>query len=145
MKKVFNDWIPFKGFICMTVLWWIFIRNDKKYKFTHRVERHESIHSYQQTCILIATLIITLLLIAFADIAWYWIFNIFITPFLLYVLCWIIEIILPPYNKAYKDICFESEANYLEDDPNWKSKVFPGSFLKYIKNKNYGKSLTKTK
>ena len=61
-----------------------------------------------------------------------------IFPLLAYVISWIIEIILPPYNRAYKDICFEGEARTLESDKDFRKKLFPFSFLKYIPNKKYG-------
>lgn len=145
MKKIYNDYIPFKGFIAMLWLWWLFVRNDLKHKLTEKVERHESVHSYQQVCIFIADIILVSVLAIFTNVSWYWLVLSAFSPLILYVICWIIEILLPPYNRAYKDICFESEAKYLEDDPNWKKKVFPFSFILYVPNKDYGKSINKKK
>lgn len=47
MKKVINDVFPFKGYLAITILWWIFIRRDLADKFTAVDENHETIHFWQ--------------------------------------------------------------------------------------------------
>ncbi len=138
MIKVYCKFLPFKGYLCMTLLWWLVIRTEYKDKITPTVERHESCHSYQQVVLLIFSLIVSIILSLTTNYSWWCLLLTPIIPLIAYVISWIIEIILPPYNRAYKDICFEGEARALESDPDYKKKLFPFSFLKYIPNKKYG-------
>ena len=138
MIKVYCKFLPFKGYLCMTILWWLIIRTEYKDKITETVERHETIHSYQQITLFIVGLLVSIILSLTTDYSWWCLLLIPIIPLIAYVISWVIEIILPPYDRAYKDICFESEARSLESDPNYKKKLFPFSFLKYIPNKKYG-------
>jgi hypothetical protein len=138
MKKVYCKFLPFKGYLCMTLLWWLIIRTEYKDKITSTVERHESIHSYQQIVLFLFSLIVSIILSLTTNYSWWCLLLTPIIPLIAYVISWIIEIILPPYNRAYKDICFEGEARALESDPDYKKKLFPFSFLKYIPNKKYG-------
>lgn len=138
MIKVYCKFLPFKGYLCMTILWWLIIRTEYKDKITSTVERHESIHSYQQVVLFLFSLIVSIILSLTTNYSWWCLLLIPIIPLIAYVISWIIEIILPPYNRAYKDICFEGEARALESDPDYKKKLFPFSFLKYIPNKKYG-------
>lgn len=138
MIKVYCKFLPFKGYLCMTLLWWLVIRTEYKDKITPTVERHESCHSYQQVVLLIFSLIVSIILSLTTNYSWWCLLLTPIIPLIAYVISWIIEIILPPYNRVYKDICFEGEARALESDPDYKKKLFPFSFLKYIPNKKYG-------
>ena len=138
MKKVYCKFLPFKGYLCMTLLWWLIIRTEYKDKITSTVERHESIHSYQQVVLFLFSLIVSIILSLTTNYSWWYLLLTPIIPLITYVISWIIEIILPSYNRAYKDICFEGEARSLESDKDFRKKLFPFSFLKYIPNKKYG-------
>lgn len=138
MKKVYCKFLPFKGYLCMTLLWWLIIRTEYKDKITSTVERHESIHSYQQVVLFLFSLIVSIILSLTTNYSWWCLLLTPIISLIAYVISWIIEIILPPYNRAYKDICFEGEARALESNEDYKKKLFPFSFLKYIPNKKYG-------
>lgn len=138
MKKVYCKFLPFKGYLCMTLLWWLVIRTEYKDKITPTVERHESCHSYQQVVLFISSLIVSIILSLTTNYSWWCLLLTPIIPLIAYVISWIVEIILPPYNRAYKDICFEGEARSLESDKDFRKKLFPFSFLKYIPNKKYG-------
>lgn len=138
MKKVYCKFLPFKGYLCMTILWWLIIRTEYKDKITPTVERHESVHSYQQVVLFLFSLIVSIILSLTTNYSWWCLLLTPIIPLIAYVISWIIEIILPPYNRAYKDTCFEGEARTLESDKDFRKKLFPFSFLKYIPNKKYG-------
>lgn len=138
MIKVYCKFLPFKGYLCMTILWWLIIRTEYKDKITSTVERHESIHSYQQVVLFLFSFIVSIILSLTTNYSWWCLLLTPIIPLIAYVISWIIEIILPPYNRAYKDICFEGEARALESNEDYKKKLFPFSFLKYIPNKKYG-------
>lgn len=132
MIKIYCKYIPFKNYICMTILWFLIIRKEYKNFISEKIERHEKIHCYQQVVLFIISLIILLILSIFTNFKWWYIGVSLLVPFILYILGWIIEILLPPYDTAYKDICFEREAKALENDENYKSKLYPLSFTKYI-------------
>lgn len=138
MIKIYCKFLPFKGYLCMTILWWLIIRTEYKDKITETVERHETVHSYQQVVLFIFSLIVSIILSLTTDYSWWCLLLIPIIPLIAYVISWIVEIILPPYDRAYKDICFEGEARSLESDKDFRKKLFPFSFLKYIPNKKYG-------
>ena len=135
MKKVYCKFLPFKGYLCMTLLWWLIIRTEYKDKITSTVERHESIHSYQQVILFLFSLIVSIILSLTTNYSWWCLLLTPIIPLIAYVVSWIVEIILPPYDRAYKNICFEGEARSLESDKDFRKKLFPFSFLKYIPNK----------
>lgn len=138
MIKVYCKFLPIKGYLCMTILWWLIIRTEYKDKITETVQRHETVHSYQQITLFATSFLVSIILSLTTNYSWWCLLLTPIIPLIAYVISWIIEIILPPYNRAYKDICFEGEARALESDPNYKEKLFPFSFLKYISNKKYG-------
>lgn len=138
MIKVYCKFLPFKGYLCMTILWWLIIRTEYKDKITSTVERHESIHNYQQVVLFLFSLIVSIILSLTTNYSWWCLLLTPIIPLIAYVISWIVEIILPPYDRAYKDICFEGEARSLESDKDFRKKLFPFSFLKYIPNKKYG-------
>lgn len=122
----------------MTVLWWLIIRTEYKDKIIETVERHETVHSYQQITLFATSFLVSIILSLTTNYSWWCLLLTPIIPLIAYVISWIIEIILPPYNRAYKDICFEGEARALESNEDYKKKLFPFSFLKYIPNKKYG-------
>ena len=138
MIKVYCKFLPFKGYLCMTLLWWLIIRTEYKDRITETVERHETVHIYQQITLFIVGLLVSIILSLTTDYSWWGLLATPTIPLLAYVVSWIIELILPPYDRAYKNICFEGEARALESDPDYKKKLFPFSFLKYIPNKKYG-------
>lgn len=138
MIKVYCKFLPFKGYLCMTLLWWLIIRTEYKDRITETVERHETVHIYQQITLFIVGLLVSIILSLTTNYSWWGLLATPTIPLLAYVVSWIIELILPPYDRAYKNICFEGEARALESDPDYKKKLFPFSFLKYIPNKKYG-------
>lgn len=69
---------------------------------------------------------------------WWWLLWV-VSYYAVYVACWLIEILLPPYNMAYKNICFETECQYTQDDPDYSRHFWNHWFgwFKYISNKKY--------
>ncbi len=48
LKKVYCSFIPFKGYVAVTVLCWMVIRKEYKELVTWIVENHENIHYAQE-------------------------------------------------------------------------------------------------
>lgn len=138
--KIVNGIIPFKGYMAMMTLFILWIRKEYANKIDEYVLNHENIHMYQQLEILVVCLVPSIILYILNITSWWWILLSIFSPLIIYVLCWIIEILLPPYNSAYKNICFESEAIYNERDLDYltnKRKLFDFSWVKYISNKKH--------
>ena len=136
---IYNKFIPVKGFTAMTILWWIFVRKEHKAKFIYRgrLHRHEQTHSVQQVELMVLACIITPLLIWLTSSSWWFLFAIPVFPIAVYVFCWLVELALPPYNHAYKNVCFETEALLHQNEPDYLHIRSPFSFLQYISNRKY--------
>lgn len=141
MIKIYNNFIPLRGFIALLTLFVLWIR--KEYKDDKRLDaqfiNHERIHSYQQIELLCLGLLLATVGVWWLDASLWWLLAGILFPYVIYVLCWLIEIALPPYNRAYGNICFEAEAQYNEADLDYlkRRKLFTFRFLKYISNKKY--------
>lgn len=130
-----NKYIPFKGYSAMLTLFILWIRKEQLHTIDKYTINHETIHMYQQLELLVLALLAGIPVCLFTSLWWVILFILF--PLLIYVLCWLIEIILPPYNSAYKNICFESEAIYNECNLAYIKQRKPFAWIKYIKNKKY--------
>jgi hypothetical protein len=87
-RIIYNNIIPFKGYVAVTLLPFIFVRSSYKGKLSTVIENHEKIHLRQQTEMLVIFFLI-----------WYG---------LEYVIRWICYGF--NHGKAYKNISFEREA-----------------------------------
>ena len=133
MITIENKFIPFKGFQAMAFYGILFTRDN----ITEQTIRHEGIHTRQQVELLVLTILILSICCLLLGLSWWWLLLAPAAPFILYWLSWVVEIILPPYDRAYSNICFETEAQYNESNPNYLSNRRPFAFLKYISNKKY--------
>lgn len=137
MKIIYNSTIPFGRFVALTVLIWLFIKRGKE--LTERLLNHEKIHMRQQLEIVAACLVINATLIALTDGSWWWMLASIPAPFIMYSISIGIEILLPPYDQAYRNSCFESEAIYNEHKPSytrhWWRHLF--AWMRYIPNRKY--------
>ena len=115
MKIIYNKWIPVNGFSSMNILGFLFTK-VKELKI--KTLRHEQIHTMQQYEILGASALISLVLCNIWASWWYLLVTIAL-PIALYVLVWLIELALPPYNSAYKDSPFEREAYENDEDVDY--------------------------
>jgi hypothetical protein len=107
-----NKYLPLGDFKVMNILGFLFVREEVEVSPT--ILRHEAIHTRQQRELLVLSLIIAL---PFAS--WWSIPIALAMPFILYILAWLVELVLPPYNSAYKDIPFEREAYANQHNPNY--------------------------
>lgn len=141
MKIIYNNIIPFRGFVAMLTIFILWVR--KEYKGDKRLDaqffNHEKIHSYQQIEIWVTSIVVIFFACLLTELSFWWILATPALPILIYVACWLVEIALPPYDSAYRNICFESEAIYNEANPDYLKRrgLFTFKFLKYISNKKY--------
>ena len=109
MKKVFNNIIPFKGFVAITLWPFIFVRSDKRNKFNESSERHERIHLKQQ---------IEMLVLPF---------------YLWYAIEYLIRLVLyKNANDAYYNLSFEQEAYLNQYDVDYIAKRKPYAWIRKV-------------
>ena len=132
VKTVVNKFLPFKGFVAMTVWPFIFIRKDKELKFVDKVKRHEYIHVYQQIeCLLVGVVLVFLMLITGCE--WWSLIPLGLF-FELYAVEWIIKGLINFGNsrKAYRSISFEREAFENQENPDWLDDRPKFYWIKYV-------------
>ena len=128
MKVIYNRFIPFKGSYAITIIKWIFVREEYKHldgsRIYNKMINHESIHKQQMLDFTPET---------FPSWLRYTIGS--ICFYLLYGFEWLFKLILCLITKrsAYRSLCAEQEAhenednlNYLESRPklSWLKKIF---------------------
>ena len=124
-----NRFIPFDGFAHLTWLFIIFERDKEGVWLSDRSRRHETIHAYQQCELCLLSLLLMCVFGFVYGFSWWvwllWGFGSLFVGWLLYLVFWVFEILLPPYTYAYKDICFETEAYAFEDDVDYLRRRIP--------------------
>ena len=109
MKKVYNIFIPAKGFRAMTVWPFIFVRLEEKRRYGDVDDRHETIHGCQQKEMLVIAAVVLIILLLLGCGWW----SLLAIPlfFWWYVIEYVIKLCY--YHNAttaYKNISFEREA-----------------------------------
>ena len=127
MKVIYNRFIPFKGFYAITIIKWIFIREEYKYldgsRIYNKMINHESIHE-QQILDFTPKIFPKWLRYTIGSICFY----------LLYGLEWLFKLIpcLIKNKSAYRSLCAEQEAFKNEVDSNYINKRENLAWLKKI-------------
>lgn len=113
MKIKYSKIIPFKGYFAINLFGTVFVRAEKKDKVEKHPQwyattwNHEAIHTEQMKE------------------------TLYIGFYLLYLLFWIIRLLTPPMNTAYKDISFEQEAYLNENNLEYIKTRRPYAWIKY--------------
>lgn len=128
MKVIYNKFIPFKGFYAITIIKWIFVREEYKYfdgsSIYNKMINHESIHE-QQILDFTPKIFPSWLRYTIGSICFY----------LLYGLEWLFKFIpcLITKKSAYRSLCAEQEAykneknfDYIKNRSklSWLKKIF---------------------
>ena len=128
MKVIYNRFIPFKGSYAITIIKWIFVREEYKHldgsRIYNKMINHESIHKQQMLDFTPET---------FPSWLRYTIGS--ICFYLLYGLEWLFKLIpcLIKKKNTYRSLCAEQEAynnemdfKYIENRPKlfWLKKIF---------------------
>lgn len=114
MKLVYNNIIPFKGYLAMCVFPFIFVRKDARAIKTTDIN-HETIHGKQQIEML------------------------FVLFFVWYGIEWLVRWVAYGFDGhlAYKNISFEQEAYLNENDLSYPYERKLYSFVRYLFKKSY--------
>ena len=128
MKVIYNKFIPFKGFYAITIIKWIFVREEYKCfnrsSIYNKMINHESIHE-QQILDFTPKMFPSWLRYTIGSICFY----------LLYGLEWLFKLIpcLVTKKSAYRSLCAEQEAyeneknfDYIKNRSklSWLKKIF---------------------
>ena len=128
MKVIYNKFIPFKGFYAITIIKWIFVREEykcfNKSSIYNKMINHESIHE-QQILDFTPEMFPSWLRYTIGSICFY----------LLYGLEWLFKLIpcLITKKSAYRSLCAEQEAyeneknfDYIKNRSklSWLKKIF---------------------
>lgn len=108
MKVIYNNIIPFPGYIAINLFTLIFVRKDLAHKFNAVSENHEAIHTAQMKE------------------------TLFVGFYLLYLLFWIFRLLQSwSFDKAYYNISFEQEALEFEKDFTYLERRQPYAWIGY--------------
>lgn len=127
MKVIYNKFIPFKGFYAITIIKWVFVREEYKYldglSIYDKMINHESIHE-QQILDFTPKIFPKWLRYTIGSICFY----------LLYGLEWLFKLIpcLIKNKSTYRSLCAEQEAFKNEADSNYINKREKLAWLKKI-------------
>ena len=111
MKIIYNRFIPFKGFEAINLFGVMFVRlkTDGTKPVISEVDiNHESIHTEQMKELL------------------------YVFFYIWYFIEWLIKVLLPPYDTAYKDISFECEAKLNQYNTGYLKTRRRYSWIHYI-------------
>lgn len=129
MKIIRNKYLPFGKFDAMNILGFLFVKENTN--LDDELINHEAIHTAQQYEIMTASALVALV-VSNLYASWWYLLIVIAMPIAIYLLAWIIELVLPPYDSAYKDSPFEREAYLNQHDPMYLAKRPIGATLKYV-------------
>lgn len=129
-KVIFNDTIPFKGFIAMCLWPFIFVRNNAANHYNTVANNHEHIHAEQQKEMLLVGIVLAAIGYVFVGLwallfvpLFFWWYGIEY----LYRLCQYRNT-----NKAYRNISTEREAYANEKDLTYLTNRRRFAWTKYL-------------
>lgn len=132
MKIIRNKYIPSGDFDVMNILSLLFVRDGAV--LDDEILNHEAIHSEQQEEIVCVSALVSIALCNFCA-SWWYLLIVIAMPIAVYVLAWLIELALPPYDSAYKDSPFEREAYANQHNQMYLATRTPFAWWKHIKNR----------
>ena len=130
-KVIFNDVIPFSGFIAMTVWPFIFVRNKAASRYSVVANNHEHIHAEQQKEMLIVGIILSIALFPLIGL---WAILSWPVFFWWYGIEYLIRLCqYRSTNKAYRNISFEREAYTNETNLTYNTTRKRFAWIKYLR------------
>ena len=131
MRVIYNNKIPFKGFIAICFYPFILVRYDKKVLFGDTTTRHELIHANQQQEMYAVGTVIAAVLFLFG--CGWWSLAALPLFFYWYVVEWLIRwAYYRNRDTAYKNISFEREAYNNQADMDYLRTRKHYAFLKLL-------------
>lgn len=133
MMKIRNSIIPFGRFVALNYFGLVFMKRP----LCAEEENHEAIHTRQQVEWLIPYTAALLALILGCGWSWWWLCSVpFCYHVILYCTLWLVEWLLPPYDRAYRDLPLERECYDNEADPMYLKRRRCFAWIKYLFKRN---------
>ena len=129
MRKIENETIPFGTFVAFNYFGLVFVKRlllpDER--------NHEAIHTRQQIEWLILNTAVLLVLILGGGWSWWWLCTLPLCyHVILYCVLWFIEWLLPPYDRAYRDVALERECYDNQADKMYLKRRKWFAWVKYL-------------
>lgn len=131
-KVIFNDIIPFRGFLAMCLWPFIFVRNSAASRYDTTADSHEHIHAEQQK----ELLAVGVMLSAVGFLAGFGWWSLLFIPFFFwwYGIEWVVRLIqCKDGHKAYRNISFEREAYANQHDTCYLQDRKRFAWFNYLK------------
>lgn len=129
MIVIKNKSIPFGTYTTMNLFGIVFT----KVEMTEKIKNHERIHTVQMLEMAAVVAVIILAFVLLADISAWWLLISCPTYYVWYVFEYMwISVMHDKQVCAYKDISFEEEAYYNDDNLNYISSRKPFAWTKYL-------------
>lgn len=129
MRKIENNTIPFGTFVAFNYFGLVFIKRP----LCAEEENHEAIHTRQQIEWLILYTAGMLALILGGGWSWWWLCTLPLCyHVILYCVLWFIEWLLPPYDRAYRDVPLERECYDNQADQAYLKRRKWFAWIKYL-------------
>lgn len=119
MKIIYNNIIPFKGYMAINLFGLLFVRKEYKDRIDKRVINHESIHTEQMK-----------------ETLWIPYYIWYIIEYLLIELIYLFKK-KDTQNDRYHEVSFEEEAHNNENNLDYLKSRKRYSWLKYLKFNSY--------
>ncbi len=132
LKKIYNRLFPLKGFKALTIVPYIFVREEQRDTFGEAAERHETTHALQQIeCLIIGALLAVAMF--FFGCGWWSLIPLGLF-FELYLLEWAIKTLCCRFDtkRAYMSISTEQEAYATMYDVEYNANRKHYAWVKYI-------------
>lgn len=129
MQIIRNKYLPVRGFSVMNILGFLFVKEGVV--LDDEIINHEAIHSEQQEEIVCVSALVAIALCNFCS-SWWYLLIVLVMPIAIYIIAWLVALILPPYDSAYKDSPFEREAYANQHNPMYLATRPPVAWWKYI-------------
>lgn len=130
MIVIHNNLIPLGKARTINFFGLLFTKNEV---LGTQTKNHEAIHTRQQSEWLIFYTAALLMLIPTCGLSWWLLCSVPVCyHVILYGAMWLIELILPPYSRAYRDMALERECFENESNPTYLTRRWPLAWVKYI-------------
>lgn len=137
MIKVYNIFILAKGFRCLTVWPFVFVRLEERRNYGERDERHEGVHGEQQKEMLMCGCAVGTVM-ALCGLGWW---SLLALPlfFWWYLAEWLVRLVLYRFDatSAYRNISFEQEAFMNQLDREYLPRRRSFAWTRYLTRKTY--------
>lgn len=133
-NRVVKFGVVMSGFLCASFFQCIWVAKDKYERLVknHKTMMHEWTHLKQELDMMVLYAALITILAATGVCSWWWMCGIVFSYLVQYGISWFLQVLLPPYDKAYKDIPMEKEARYSSAHPDYIYSRWPFMWIIFL-------------